>query len=69
MIDGESHGDTVMTETSVRALQTAVRVTYGQDIEEEISRLGTAIEAVPAVTSTYLPRWLAVQIEKISLRG
>lgn len=62
MIDGESHGDTVMTETSVRSRQTAVRITYGQDIEEEISRLGTAIEAVPAFTSTYLPRWLAVQL-------
>jgi ferrous iron transport protein B len=39
-----------------------VYVRYSPDIEEEITRLGAAIEQLPALVEIYNPRWLAIQL-------
>ena len=39
-----------------------VFVAYGREIEEEIARLSSEIEKVPALKDVYHPRWLAIKL-------
>ena len=39
-----------------------VSVKYGRDIEAEIEHMTATIAQVPALTITYRPRWLAIQL-------
>jgi len=39
-----------------------VRITYAAELEREISKLEGMIREIPALTQTYLPRWLAIKL-------
>lgn len=39
-----------------------VRITYAAELEREITSLENMIREIPALTQTYLPRWLAIKL-------
>ncbi len=49
-------------EVASGAGEQAATIRYDEALEEEIAPLQTLIESIPALTQTYVPRWLAIKL-------